>query len=189
MPAFTDPMPPPMAADDAEKAPQEGTEAKKKGLPLVPIIVVSAMLIGEAAIVAGMFMFLGGPSEVQADPALDEKMAEGERPLTLTVLEDKFQNKKSGESFLYDVEIFATTKVKHEEEAEKRLEEQKAAIRFEVMVLFRKAEPAFLREPSLQTMTRQIRAVVQKAVGNVPGTDEPLFDDVILGKCTEFAEF
>ena len=57
------------------------------------------------------------------------------------------------------------------------------------MVLFRKAEPAFLREASLQTMTRQIRSVVQDAVGNVPGSEEPFFDDVILGKCTEFAEY
>lgn len=179
-----------MAADKKEKdAEADGGEAKKKGLPLVPIVVVTAMLIGEAAIVAGMFMFLGGPSEVQADPAVADQLAEGERPLTMTVLERKFQNTKSGESFLYDVEIFATTKVKHEEEAAKRLEEQKAAIGYEVMVLFRKAEPAFLREASLQTMTRQIRAVVQKAVGNVPGTDEPLFHDVILGKCTEFSDF
>ena len=179
-----------MAADpDKPEADEPGGEGKKKGFPLVPIIVVTAMLIGEAAIVAGMFMFLGGPSEVQADPAVADLLAEGERPVTLSVLAEKFQNKKGGESFLYDVEVFATTKKKHEEEATRLLGEQKAAIRFEVMVIFRKAEPAFLREATLQTLTRQIRAVVQEAVGNVPGTDEPYFDDVILGKCTEFAEY
>ncbi|BAM04515.1 FliL family protein [Phycisphaera mikurensis] len=178
-------------AEESDKSEKSGggEEPAKKKLPLVPIIVVAAMLIGEAAVVAGMFMFLGGPAEVQADPAVTDELAEGARPLTLPVLATKFQNKKSGESFLYDVEIFATTQKKHEEDATRLLEEKKAAIQFEVMVIFRKAEPAFLREASLQTLTRQIRSVVQEAVGNVPGTDEPYFDDVILGKCTEFAEF
>ena len=106
-----------MAADDKKKEPEDGEEGKKSGLPLVPIIVVTAMLIGEAAIVAGMFMFLGGPTEVQADPAVADALAEGEKPVTLPVLGRKFQNTRSGESLLYDVEIFATTKKKHEEEA------------------------------------------------------------------------
>ncbi len=142
-------MTPTMAADDKKKEPEDGAEGKKKGLPLVPIIVVTAMLIGEAAIVAGMFMFLGGPTEVQADPAVADKLAEGEKPVTLPVLARKFQNTRSGESLLYDVEVFATTRKKHEEEAKALLEEKQAAIGFEVMVLFRKAEPAFLREASL----------------------------------------
>lgn len=178
-----------MADEDKPDAGGPGGETKKKGLPLVPIVVVTAMLIGEAVVVAGMFLLLGGPAEVQADPAVADLLAEGERPVTLEVLAEKFQNKKSGESFLYDVEVFATTRKKHEEDAARLLEEQEAAIRFEVMVLFRKAEPAFLREATLQTLTRQIRVVVQEAIGNVPGTDEPYFDDVILGKCTEFAEY
>jgi flagellar basal body-associated protein FliL len=161
--------------------------APKKGLPLVPIILVTAIMLVEAVVIAAVFMFAGGPSEVQADGNLADLEAELEQPVTVLVVADKFQNTKSGQNFLYDTEIYATVKSGQKELAEQRIETKRAEVLGEIMVIFRRAEPAHLHEPELSTLTRQVREVLQRKFGTPPGGDEPLLLDVIIGKCTEFA--
>lgn len=171
----------------AEEAANPEAEGKKKGLPLIPIILVTAIMLVEAVIIAAVFMMAGGPSEVRAEGNLEDTQAALEQPVTVLVVADKFQNTKSGQNFLYDTEVYATVKSGQKEIAEQQIEALRAKVLGEIMVIFRRAEPAHLHEPELSTLTRQVREVLQRKFGNAPGGDEPLLQDVIIGKCTEFA--
>lgn len=173
-------------ADEDNKP--EGAEegGGKKGLPLVPIILVAAVMLIEAVVIAAVFMMSGGPSEVKAEGNLEDELVQLEQPVTVLVVADKFQNTKSGQNFLYDTEIYATVKAGQKEDAEALIEARRAEVLSEVMVIFRRAEPAHLHEPALSTLTRQVREVLQRKFGtNEEGEDILL--DVIIGKCTEFA--
>ncbi|MEM1026852.1 MAG: hypothetical protein AAGJ38_02100 [Planctomycetota bacterium] len=172
-------------ADEAAANPEEAPA--KKGLPLIPIILVAAIMFVEAAVIAAVFLLAGGPSEVKADGNLEDLQAELEQPVTVLVVADKFQNTKSGQNFLYDTEIYATVKAGQKDIAEQQIEALRAKLLGEIMVIFRRAEPAHLHEPELSTLTRQVREVLQRKFGSAPGGDEPLLLDVIIGKCTEFA--
>ncbi len=71
------------------------------------------MLLLEAAVIVGLFMFSGGPSEVKAEPGVTDLVAKGEEPAEVLILAGKFQNTKSGRSFMYDTEIYVVVKQKH----------------------------------------------------------------------------
>ncbi len=169
-----------------EQAPSPEENAGKKGLPLVPIILVAAVMLIEAVVIAGVFLMAGGPSEVKAEGNLEDELAQLEQPVTVLVVADKFQNTKSGQNFLYDTEIYATVKAGQKERVEGLIEARRAEVLSEVMVIFRRAEPAHLHEPALSTLTRQVREVLQRKFGETK-QGEPLMLDVIIGKCTEFA--
>ena len=53
-----------MPEDEAENS----EESPKKGLPLVPIIAVGAVLLIEAVLIVGLFMLSGGPDAATASP-------------------------------------------------------------------------------------------------------------------------
>ncbi len=175
-----------MADDDAKTPEGPEEEGKKGGLPLVPIIIVAAVMLIEAVVIAGVFLMAGGPSEVKAEGNLEDELAQLEQPVTVLVVADKFQNTKSGQNFLYDTEIYATVKSGQKDHAEGMIEARRAEVLSEVMVIFRRAEPAHLHEPALSTLTRQVREVLQRKFGTTED-GENLLQDVIIGKCTEFA--
>ena len=173
-------------ADEEAKAESPEAPEKKGGLPLAAIIVVAAVMLIEAVVIAAVFMMAGGPSEVQAESNVEDVTADLEQPVPVLVLADKLQNTKSGQNFLYDTEIYATVKAGQRELVEGMIEAKRAQLAREVMVIFRRAEPAHLHEPELSTLTRQIKAVLMKKFGNTPGSDEPYLLDVLIAKCTEF---
>ena len=80
-----------MPEDEAENS----EEAPKKGLPLVPIIAVGAVLLIEAVLIVGLFMFSGGPEAATANPGEPDEMAEMQMPAEIMVARGKFQNTSS----------------------------------------------------------------------------------------------
>jgi flagellar basal body-associated protein FliL len=161
-------------------------EPKKKGLPLIPIIAVASVLLLEAVVIVGLFMFSGGPSEVKAEPGLADEIAAGEAPAEILVLAGKFQNTKSGRSFMYDTEIYVKTKQKHLELLEERKEQLQATITKEIATIYRRAEPSHLREQELATLTRQVTSALEEVFGE-DENDEPYVQEVLITKCMEFA--
>ena len=163
-----------------------GGEEKKKGLPLLPIIAVAAVLLIEAAVIVALFMFSGGPSEVKAEPGVADEVAQGEEPAEVLVLSGKFQNNKSGRSFMYDTEVYVVVKQRNLEEMETKKEQMQASITKDITTIFRRAEPSHLREQELATLTRQVSAALESRFGNDPN-DEPYVQEVLITKCMEFA--
>ncbi len=184
----------------------EADEAPQKGLPLIPIIAVGAVLLIEAVLIVGLFMFSGGPEPATASAGEPDEMAEMEMRAEIMVVKGKFQNTTSGRNLMYDTEIFIAVKKKHQERVEEQVESMKASIRRDITTIFRRANPAQLREQELATLTRQVRAVLDTRLGDVPEESdavvkpmakedgemadkgpEPLIQEVLIAKCMEFA--
>ncbi|MEE9404642.1 MAG: hypothetical protein V3V20_07100 [Algisphaera sp.] len=180
-------------------------DAPKKGLPLMPIIAVAAVLLIEAVVIVGLFMLSGGPEEATANEGVADEVALLEQPVEIQVVRGKFQNTASGRNLMYDTEIYVVVKKKHQEKVEEKVEAMQASIRRDVTTIFRRANPAQLREQELSTLTRQVRAALDVRFGNAPldpdapvvkGDDgasdkdaapEPLIQEVLVAKCMEFA--
>ena len=196
-----------MPEDEAENS----EEAPKKGLPLVPIIAVGAVLLIEAVLIVGLFMFSGGPEAATANPGEPDEMAEMQMPAEIMVARGKFQNTSSGRNLMYDTEIYIVVKKKHMERVEEQVEGMKGSIHRDLTTIFRRANPAQLREQELATLTRQVKAALDARFGDAPedpdapaadamdgdmGADgmeakdtgpEPLIQEVLIAKCMEFA--
>ncbi|MEM1110058.1 MAG: hypothetical protein AAGH99_15340 [Planctomycetota bacterium] len=175
-----------MADETTEEAAEGGEEKKKGGLPLMPVIAVAAVLLVEAAVIVALFMFSGGPSEVKAEPGVVDELAQLEEPAEVLVLAGKFQNTKSGRSFMYDTEIYIVTKQKHFDTMTEKKEAMQASITKDITTIFRRAEPSHLREQELSTLTRQVSAALESRFGN-DENDEPFISEVLITKCMEFA--
>ncbi len=172
-----------MADKKAEAAP---VGEKKKGLPLKPIIAVAVVLLLEAVVIVGLFSLGGGPGEIQAEPGVADEVALGEKPAESLVVAGKFQNTRTGRSFMYDTEIYVVVKQKNLEQVEKRKEAMHASITKDITTIFRRAEPSFLREQELATLTRQVKAVLNERFGS-DNDGEPVIQEVLIAKCMEFA--
>ncbi len=186
----------------------EAEEAPKKGLPLIPIIAVGAVLLIEAVLIVALFMFSGGPDTATASPGEPDEMAEMQMPAEIMVAKGKFQNTASGRNLMYDTEIWIVVKKKHQEQVEEQVEAMKASIKRDLTTIFRRANPAQLREQELATLTRQVRAALDTRFGNEPeemaATEDkammdaaegdvedmgpqPMIQEVLIAKCMEFA--
>ena len=174
----------PDAKKQPDAAPAEGE--KKKGLPLMPILTVAAVLVVEAVVIVALFMFSGGPTDVKAEPGVADEVALGEKPAEALVVAGKFQNTQSGRSFMYDTEIYVVVKQKHLAEVEERIAAMQASIQRDITTIFRRAQPSHLREQELATLTRQVKATLDEHFGR-DEQDEPIIDEVLIAKCMEFA--
>jgi flagellar basal body-associated protein FliL len=177
----------------ADKKKEAKTEAKpeqasepKKGMPLKTILVVVAALLLEAGAIAGAFLLTGGPSQVNADPAAQDAAAFAEQPVEELVIEDKFQNTRTGRTYLYDTQIYIVIKRRNQDQTRAILKEKTAQISADITTIFRRAEPAHLLEPSLATLTRQIKASLDNRIGRDAETGESIVQEVLITKCTQF---
>ena len=174
-----------MAEEKKDNAAGEAKE-KKRGLPLLPIAAVGGVLVVEALVIVALFMFSGGPSEIRAEAGVEDLVALGEQPAEVLIIAGKFQNPKSGRSYMYDTEIYVVVKQKHLDEVEMKKEKMQASITRDITTIFRRAEPSHLREQDLATLTRQVRAALESRWGH-DVNDEPYIQEVLVTKCMEFA--
>ena len=175
-----------MADKPAEKKETAEEAPKAKKFSMQAMIIVGAMLLVEAVAICGVFMLSGGPQTVQADPLAADAAAQAEQPVELLIASDKFQNSRSGRAYIYDTEVFIVVKQKHLEAVETKKEAMQASIRTALTTIFRRAEPAQLREPELATLTRQVKAAMDERFGT-DEEGEPIVQRVLIGKCTEYA--
>ena len=160
--------------------------AEKKKLPLKTILIVAAALLVEAGAITAVFVFAGGPAKVQAEGAAADAAALAEQPVEVLVIADKFQNTRTGRTYLYDTEIYIVAKRKDEAAVKAALEVKKAQINADVSTIFRRAEPAHLLEPTLATLSRQVKAALDQRLGHgaVDAAASPV-QEVLITKCTQ----
>src|SRR5690606_26829584 len=125
---------------------------------------VGALLL-EGGAIAGAFFLTSGPAKVHADPTAQDEAAMAEQPVEEQVLEERFQNTRTGRTYLYDTQIYIMVKRKNQEQTRSLLKEKSAQVSADVTTIFRRAEPAHLLEPSLATLTRQIKAALDNRLG------------------------
>ncbi|QQE11200.1 hypothetical protein JD969_17135 [Planctomycetota bacterium] len=165
----------------AEEKNNEQAEQPKKKLPIKLFLAIFGTLILEGAILTGVFMFTGQPEAVVADTTAVDSLAEEDKEVEHLLLQDKFQNIRTGRAYLYDTTIYITVKKKNLSEVEDRLEKNRARIESAISSIFSKAEPAYLMEFELSTLTRQIKAILDDRIGrDEDDEDKPFITDVIM---------
>jgi len=138
-------------------------------------VVVAALLIAEAAIFAMLFIvFLREPSTSTAsllDPGATVDAGDLEVPLK--VLGERLGNRKQGTLFIYDTEIFVYVRARNRDRMEAELERLNADLRAEIRGLWRMSDPRHFEEPGLETLTRQVGALIGPRLGTDPASGEP----------------
>lgn len=168
-------------ADDQEnqdQAPAAGSESKSSKLPL--LIVAALMLMEGVLVYVGVGILSSGPSESAAEiQGLDE--LDREQQVEVLLSEERFQNMQSGRVWGWQAEIWLKVRQLNQPQVQTIMERDAAEIKEGIALIFRRAEDRNLREPGLETLSRQITTFVHKVFG-VDGEDEPLVERVIIAK-------
>ncbi len=154
---------------------------KSGGGTLKTIIIVAIVMLIEGAAIMGTMMLSGGPASAEGS-GLSKEEIEKNKVIEVLVIKDKFHNRLAGVTYLYDTEIYITTRNKYSEKVDKVITDSKASLTVDVGNVFRQAEPAVFREPTYATLSRQIKAVLDKRFGT-GDADESIVQDVLILKC------
>jgi flagellar basal body-associated protein FliL len=170
----------------AEEKKENQPEQPQKKMPIKAMLILLAVLLIEGLAITAVFTFAGGPAKVQADPAAVDLAAEAKKPVELLVVSDKFANNRVGRTYLYDSEIYVVLRKKDEEATKAKIETMQAQISTDIAMIIRRAEPAHLNEPTLATLTRQIKASLDERLGKDEETGEPTVEQVLIKKWVPF---
>lgn len=170
-----------MADENKTEAAEAAPDAKKK-LPIKTAIVLAVALLIEGIAIVGVFMFAGGPETIQADANLSEELADLEKQVEVLVIAEKFQNTRTGRSYLYDTEIYVIIRNKYVTEIDESIQGMQAQLSTEIATIYRRAEPSYMMEPDLATLTRQVGAVLTEKLG-VDSEGEPYVMGTLIKKC------
>ncbi len=173
-------------AKTPQKNEEEGAPVEEnKKLPLKTILVFLAVMLVEGGAITTVFLVAGGPAKVEADVEAQMAAELADRPTTLEVVADRFQNTKTGRTYLYDTEVYVVVRQKDRDVIEKKLEELEHQLATDIAKIIRRAEPAHLLEPTLTTLTRQFHAAIEERLG----TDDEgnsMVQEVLIRKCQQY---
>lgn len=164
----------------------EETQAQPKakgGLSPMVIGAVAGLMILEGAAVAGFFMLAGGPK--QAEASLEEGDPNAEASVEIELVKDQFQNMQTNRVWLWETEVYMKVSTANQEAVLAQLERRSAEIKSGVAEIVRRASHSQLREPGLETLSRQISAYVHTIFGE-DAEGEPRIERVIIAKCKGF---
>ena len=105
------------------------------------------------------------------EPNQSEDAAMVEVPLK--VVGERLGNRKQGTLFIYDTEIFVYVRARNRDRMEAEIERLSADLRAEIRGLWRTSDPRHFEEPGLETLTRQVTALISERAGNDPVSGEP----------------
>jgi len=173
-------------ADEENKA--EGSEqssGESKGGGLKMMIIIAVIMVIEGAGVFFLVNMLGGPSGVEAS---EMAMLEGtgeDAPVEVELVEDRFQNMSTGHVWEWRVQIVLRARQKNQAHLETIMERDAALLKEGVALIFRRAQDRHLREPGLETITRQLTTYVNEIFG-VDADGMPRVDRVLVPECKGF---
>jgi hypothetical protein len=173
-------------ADEKNESDAAKTEGTKKKFPLKTLMMLGGVLLLEIITVLVAFTMAGGPAPVAADhTGANLLVDDGNKEAEELVIEERFANSRRGDVYLYDSEIYVVIRKKHQDKVKADLKSMSAQIHSDILTIFRRADPTFMHEDELQTLSRQIKA----AMDNRLGTDadgEPIVRRVLITRCTEY---
>lgn len=169
-------------ADEKKNEAADAAEPEKKKLPLKTVIVLAAALLIEGVAISAAFIFAKGPEPLKANATLSEELAEEEKEVEVLVIEEKFQNTRTGRSYLYDTEIYVMIRQKYSTKIDETIQGMQAQLSTEIATIFRRSEPSYMMEPDLATLTRQVGAVLEDKLGD-DDDGEPFVLGTYIKKC------
>jgi flagellar basal body-associated protein FliL len=175
-------------AEKPENNEANNDKKKSRAGAIKAILLVAAILFLEAGTIIGTMYFGGGPAEVKGEGITPDNEAELNKLVEIQLVEGKFTNERTGRTYVYDAEIFATVKQKHADQFKEELESMKQRVRSEIDAIFRGADPAFFAERERSTLTRQIESTMKKRFGDT-AEGESIVQDVVIGKCLPYRQY
>ncbi|MDH3584886.1 MAG: hypothetical protein OER86_11800 [Phycisphaerae bacterium] len=167
-----------------EQAQEQAVEpAKGKSSMMKAIVVLVVVLLLEGGTITATMYLAGGPREAQGQSVEDEQEAALNKPSELLVVKDRYSNTRSGRQFLYDTEIYITVRTRHRESVEAQLKDQQAQIAMEIGTIMRSSVPAVFEEPTLGSLRRKIKAMLDERLGT-DAEGESIAQQVVMTKCT-----
>ena len=146
--------------------------------------VITAVLEITAAI--GLLYLFGAPGGAVADDLTFDQPAVEEMMIEIPFLDERLQNRQSGLTRVYDVEIIIQAAAGDATRLREELSRCGHELRAELVYGWRSADPAHLDEPSLATMSRRYEDLLLERFGRSPITGEPLVHRVIIISGTGF---
>ncbi|RMH29939.1 MAG: hypothetical protein D6692_03565 [Planctomycetota bacterium] len=170
---------------DEETNNESGESSKKKGGKLLPIIVGGLMLVEGVVVFGAVKMLGGGPSPADAAAVEGEEAAAAEAPVEIPLVQASFQNMQTGRVWEWKVEVYLRARQKNVEEINRIVERDAATIKEGIALIFRRAQDRHLREPGLETITRQVTTYLNEIFGTDPD-GIPRIERVIIPECKGF---
>lgn len=170
---------------DFAKAGQQHDAPTKGSGRLKTTLFAAGILLAEAALIAGGFMYLGGPSEVAAQANFISDI-EPQRISEVSLINEKLTNDRMGSVYVYPVEIYV-----HVDQADARwfgdlVGQYQNEIRAEMTALWRGADPESLQDPHMEIMTRRIEHQLRE---RFEGEADPEFPRIIKAVIVSGAGF
>jgi len=173
-------------SDEETKAESSESSSGGKGGGLKMIIIIAVIMVVEGAAVFFLVNMMSGPKGAMAsEMALLEGTGE-DAPVEIGLVEDeRFQNMSTGHVWEWRVEIVLRARQKNEAHIETIKERDAALLKEGVALIFRRAQDRHLREPGLETITRQLTTYINEVFG-VDADGMPRVDRVIIPECKGF---
>ncbi len=171
-------------ADEAKDTQQEATNQAAKPSKKV-LLIVGAIMALEGAAVVGFMMLMNGPKDAQAAAIQGEDLAMREQVVEIDLVRERFQNMHGERIWLWDTEITLKVREKNREWVTQQLEDRRGEILEGISLIFRRAQPSHLKEPGLETLNRQITALMEQILGTHPD-GSPRIERVLIPKCLGF---
>lgn len=165
-------------ADQHNATEMQDTKPKS---PIKLVVIVVGLMVVEAVGIATLLMMTGAPSanaEIEGQHAAD-----GEAMTEIELVNTRFQNMATGRVWDWQAEIHLKVRQRNRERVEQIHEQRRAEILEGVATIFRRAQFSHLKEPGLQTISRQITAYVQDVFGNDPADGSPYVERIVIPKC------
>lgn len=170
-------------SDEQNAAPADS--GSKKKISIKALLILVGLLVIEGAVIAGLFMAMGGPADVKAQGAAEDEAAQAELPVEELVVAAKFPNTKRGRTFIYDTEVYIVVRQKNQAKINEQLQGMAAQISGDIRAIIGLAEPNHLLEPTLETIKRQIKAALDDRLGR-DEQGESYVEQVVITKFTQF---
>jgi flagellar basal body-associated protein FliL len=169
---------------EAGATPAEAAPPPKKSKKTV--FIVAGVMVLEAALVLGVVKLVGGkPKAAEATQLQGKEQADALATVEIPLVEEKFQNMQTGRVWIWDAAIALKVKQKHKEFVEKELERRQSEVKEAVAMVFRRATHSQLKEPGLETINRQLSALVQQTFGTDPEGHDRV-ERVLIPRCRGF---
>ncbi len=164
---------------------QAAPAEQKKRSPMKTIIVVLGLLIVEAAVVIFAFSTWATPETVRGQGISETPEDAMNRLSEVLIVNDRFPNHHTGRVWLWEVEVQMSVKQKHLEYVQRVLSDRSAEIKTGVSQIIRTAHHNHLKEPNLDTLTRQLTEYLKGVVGE-DAEGESRVQALLLPKCVGF---
>lgn len=144
-------------------------------------LVLATVLLLEAGTVTLTIMLSGGPAKVQGQSLEASSEADLDAPSEVLVVREQFANQRTGKTMLYDTEIYIVVRKRDNDKMKKQIESMQAQLTTDIATIIRRSEPAYLLEPTLATLTRQIKAGMDDRLGT-DAEGQPVVKEVLIRK-------